>query len=210
MRKIKLAALISGRGSTLKNLIDRVDEGSLDVSIKIVISSNSKAFGLNHAKDSGIDTSVISPQDFNGTMEFSDALTEELDKHSVDLVLLAGFSHFFHISDKYKGKVMNIHPGLIPSFCGRGYYGIHVHKAVLDYGAKISGCTVHFADNKYDNGPIILQRTVPVMENDTPDTLAERVAQEEHLAYPEAIKLFADGKLKIIGRKVKIGENDID
>jgi len=112
--------------------------------------------------------------------------------------------HFFKIPDKYFGKVMNIHPGLIPSFCGKGYYGHHVHKAVIESGVKVSGSTVHFVDNEYDHGPIIIQRVVPVNGNDTPDTLEQRVFKEECIAYPEAIRLFAEGRLRIEGRKVRV------
>jgi folate-dependent phosphoribosylglycinamide formyltransferase PurN len=117
---------------------------------------------------------------------------------------MAGFNCLYEIPDKYMGKVMNIHPALIPSFCGRDYWGEKVHQAALDYGVKVSGCTVHFADNDYDNGPIILQRTVPVVEGDTPKSLAERVFEEECRAYPDAIRLFQQGRLKIEGRKVTI------
>ncbi len=204
--KIKLATLISGGGTTLQNLIDRIEDGSLDASIDLTISSSANAPGLQRAKKRGITTCAINPSDFDGTEEFSSAITKQLDRQPIDLILLAGFLHFYRIPDKYIGKVMNIHPSLIPSFCGKGNYGKIAHKAALDYGAKISGCTVHFADNQYDNGPIILQRAVPVMENDTPETLAERVFNEERIAYPEAVRLFAEGKLKIEGRRVRILE----
>lgn len=204
-KKISLAVLISGSGTTLKNFIDKIDEGVLDASIKIVISSNPNAYGLNYAKDNKIDTDVINPKDFNGKFEFSQAITNEIDKYSIDLILLAGFSHLFHIPDKYIGKVMNIHPSLIPGFCGKGFFGHHVHEAVIKSNVKISGCTVHFADNEYDHGPVVLQRQVCVKNDDTPDTLASKVGNEERIAYPEAIKLFAEGKLKIVGGTVKIG-----
>ena len=128
-------------------------------------------------------------------MDFSLAITEVVDKYHVELIILAGFSHFFHIPEKYSGKTMNIHPSLIPAFSGKGFYGKHVHKAVLKSKVKFSGCTVHFADNEYDHGPIILQRRVDVIKNDTPETLAKRVAIEECIAYPEAINLFASGQL---------------
>lgn len=202
--RINLALLISGNGRTLQNFIDRIEGEDINANIQIVISSNPDAYGLTRAKKYGIETNVINPCDFNGTKEFSHAITAELDKYLINLILLAGFSHFYHIPEKYIGRVMNIHPSLIPSFCGKGYYGHLVHEAVIDYGAKISGCTVHFADNHYDNGPVILQRPVQVMENDTPETLAERVFQEECIAYPEAVRLFTDGRLKIVGRKVKV------
>lgn len=202
--KINLALLISGSGRTLQNFIDKIGNGYINANIKLVISSNPSAYGVERAKKHDIETVIINPNDFNGTKMFSQAITTVLEKRYVDLILLAGFSHFYNIPDKYSGKVMNIHPSLIPSFCGKGFYGHLVHKAVIEYGVKISGCTAHFADNKYDNGPIILQRTVQVMEDDTPETLAEKVFKEECIAYPEAVRLFADGELKIVGRKVMI------
>ncbi|KKM14228.1 hypothetical protein LCGC14_1708210, partial [marine sediment metagenome] len=142
--------------------------------------------------------------DYDSSEIFSNAMIKEIEKYPIDLIILAGFMHLLRIPDKYSEKVMNIHPGLIPSFCGKGYYGHHVHKAVIESGIKVSGCTVHFVDNEYDHGPIIMQRTVPVYEDDTPDTLAQRVFKEECIAYPEAINLFAEGRLKIEGRRVKI------
>ncbi|MGR3178457.1 MAG: phosphoribosylglycinamide formyltransferase, partial [Candidatus Anammoxibacter sp.] len=186
--KINLAFLITGSGTTLQNFIDKIDKGDINANIQIVISSRSNAYGLERAVKSGIGTTVIDPKDFNEPGKFSQAITSVLDENHIDLVLLAGFSHFFYIHAKYVGKVINIHPSLIPSFCGKGFYGRLVHKAVIDYGAKVSGCTVHFADNQYDTGPVILQRTVDVKENDTPETLAERVFEEECIAYPEAVR----------------------
>lgn len=202
--RAELAVLISGEGRTLQNLIDKIKDGSLNAAIKIVISSNPNAYGLYRAQKNGIQTLVINPCDFTETKGFSHAITTELEKYRLDLILLAGFIHFYCLPDKYLGKVMNIHPSLLPSFCGKGLYGHNVHKAVIDRGVKVSGCTVHFADNHYDNGPIILQRVVQVMDDDTCETLAERVFKEECIAFPEAIRLFTDGRLKIVGRKVEI------
>lgn len=201
---IGLAVLISGEGRTLQNLIDRIADGSCNATIKVVISSNPNAYGLERAKRHGIQTAVISPRAFGEAKRFSYMITAELDKYAVDLILLAGLIHFYHIPRKYIGRVMNIHPGLIPAFCGKGLYGHLVHEAVIAHGVKVSGCTVHFANNQYDSGPIILQRVVQVLDDDTPETLAERVFKEECIAYPEAIRLFAEGRLKIVGRKVKI------
>jgi len=133
---------------------------------------------------------------------FSEKLVEVLDQHCPDLIAMAGFMCYWEIPEKYAGKVMNIHPALIPAFCGDGLYGHYVHEAVIEYGAKFSGCTVHFADNQYDHGPIILQRVVEVKDDDTPDSLADRVFKEECIAYPEAIQLFAEGRLKIKSRRV--------
>jgi folate-dependent phosphoribosylglycinamide formyltransferase PurN len=136
--------------------------------------------------------------------EFSRRIFDLCRQAQADLVCMAGFLQLITIPEDFLGRVMNIHPALIPAFCGQGYYGHHVHEAVLAYGAKITGCTVHFADNEYDHGPIILQRAVPVLDDDTPDTLAGRVFEQECEAYPEAICLFAEGRLKIGDRRVRI------
>ena len=204
VKKINLGVLISGSGNTLQNFVDQIEVGKLNATIQIVISSKPNVTGLDRARKHNLRTAVIPYSDYNDVDVFSRAITAELDKYPIDLVTLAGFVHFYKIPEKYKGKVMNIHPGLIPAFCGHNYYGKKVHEAVINYGVKVSGCTVHFADNIYDNGPIIIQRTVPVLDDDTPDTLAARVFKEECEAYPEAIRHFAAGRLKIEGRKVRI------
>lgn len=207
LRPLNLGVLISGGGRTLQNLIDRIDDGSLNARILIVISSNPEAFGLERAKKHKIPSVVIDRRNFKGESAlggFSQAITEELGKHELDLIILAGFNCLYHIPQRYEGKVMNIHPALIPAFCGRGYYGEKVHQAVLESGVRVTGCTVHFADNRYDHGPVVLQRTVPVLKGDTPESLAERVFKEECIAYPEAIRLFQEGRLKIEGHRVRI------
>ncbi|MGR3295442.1 MAG: phosphoribosylglycinamide formyltransferase [Candidatus Bathyanammoxibius sp.] len=201
---IHLAVLLSGTGRTLQNLVTKIEEGLLDARIEVVVSNRGDAYGLQRARDHGIPTVVVERKSYKDVKEFSNEITARLNKHTVDLIIMAGFNCLYEIPDKYMGKVMNIHPALIPSFCGRDYWGEKVHQAALDYGVKISGCTVHFADNDYDNGPIILQRTVPVVEGDTPKSLAERVFEEECRAYPDAIRLFQQGRLKIEGRKVTI------
>jgi formyltetrahydrofolate-dependent phosphoribosylglycinamide formyltransferase len=203
-KTINLAVLISGGGKTLQNLIDKIDDKTLNAKIQIVISSSPDAYGLKRAKKNNIRATAVKYSHYNSSEVFSNAIIKEIEKYPIDLIILAGFMHLLRIPDKYSEKVMNIHPGLIPSFCGKGYYGHHVHKAVIESGIKVSGCTVHFVDNEYDHGPIIMQRTVPVYEDDTPDTLAQRVFKEECIAYPEAINLFAEGRLKIEGRRVKI------
>ena len=204
IKKINLGVLISGSGNTLQNFIDQIEQGKLIATIQITISSKPNAAGMDKARKHGIPTAVVPYSNYKNVDAFSQAITAELDKYPIDLITLAGFVHFYKIPEKYKGKVMNIHPGLIPAFCGHHYYGNKVHEAVINYGAKVSGCTVHFADNVYDNGPIIIQRTVPVLEDDTPESLAARVFREECEAYPEAIRLFAAGLLKIEGRKARI------
>ncbi len=203
-KKISLGVLISGSGTTLQNFIDQIETGKLNASIQVVISSKPDAAGMGRAIRHNIPTVVVPYTNHKNIDSFSSAITSELEKYPIDLITLAGFLHLYKISEKYKGMVMNVHPGLIPAFCGHHYYGHKVHEAVINYGAKVSGCTVHFADNEYDKGPIIIQRAVPVLDDDTSDTLAARVFKEECEAYPEAIRLFAAGRLKIEGRKVRI------
>ncbi len=203
-KTINLAVLITGSGKTLQNLIDKIDDNTLNAKIQVVISSSPDAYGIKRAEQNNIPVTIAKYSDYDSSEVFSNAIIKDIEKYPIDLIILAGFMHLLRIPDKYSEKVMNIHPGLIPSFCGKGYYGHHVHKAVIESGIKVSGCTVHFVDNEYDHGPIIIQRTVPVYEDDTPDTLAQRVFKEECIAYPEAIHLFAEGRLKIEGRRVKI------
>jgi len=204
MATIRLAVFLSGNGTTLQNLIDRAADGRLPAQVVLVASNKADAFGLVRAEKAGIPTSVIERKDFATREEFSRRLFDLCREHKADLVCLAGFLQLIHIPDDYEGRVMNIHPALVPSFCGQGYYGHHVHEAVLASGAKITGCTVHFCDNQYDHGPIILQRAVEVSGDDTAESLAARVFEQECEAYPEAIRLFAEGRLQIEGRRVRI------
>ena len=201
---IRLAVLISGGGTTLQNLIDRIAAGELDAKIEVVISSSPKAYGLERAKRAGIPTRVVRTKDYPMLSEFADVNWNIIRKHKTDLVCFGGYLKLLPIPEDYPWKVMNIHPALIPAFCGEGFYGHTVHQAVIDYGCKVSGCTVHFVDNVYDNGPIILQRTTPVLEDDDADTLAARVFEQECIAYPEAIRLFAAGRLRVEGRRVRM------
>ena len=201
---LNLAILISGGGTTLQNLIDGINDKTLNANIQIVISTAPDTHGIKRAEQNSIPVAIVQRKGFDDSDNFSNTIINEIEKYSVDLIILAGFLHLFKIPDKYTGKVMNIHPGLIPSFCGKGYYGHHVHEAVIESGVKVSGCTVHFVDNEYDCGPIIIQRVVQVHEDDSPETLAQRVFKEECIAYPEAINLFAEGRLEIEERKVRI------
>jgi formyltetrahydrofolate-dependent phosphoribosylglycinamide formyltransferase len=203
-KTLNLAVLISGSGTTLQNLIDKIDDKTLNARIQIVISSSPDAYGIKRAEQNNIPVAIVQHKGYYNSEIFSNTIIKEIEKYPVDLIILAGFLHLFKIPDKYAGKAMNIHPGLIPAFCGKGYYGHHVHKAVIESGVKVSGCTVHFVDNEYDCGPIIIQRVVQVHEDDSPETLAQRVFKEECIAYTEAINLFAEGRLKIEGRKVMI------
>jgi phosphoribosylglycinamide formyltransferase-1 len=203
---IRLAVLLSGGGTTLQNLLDQIADGRLQAQIVLVISNRPEAFGLTRANHAGVPAALVEMKDYSSREKFSQRLFDLCREARVELVCLAGFLQLIHIPDDFQGRVMNIHPALIPAFCGTGYYGHHVHEAALAYGVKISGCTVHFADNQYDHGPIILQRAVPVLDDDTPDSLAARVFAEECKAYPEAIRLFAGGRLRLEGRRVRISE----
>ena len=188
---IRLGVLISGSGRSLQNLIDRVADGSLSARIETVISSHPDVKGLDRARAAGIPASVVHYRDYKDVDAFSRAVTEALDRHPIDLVIMAGFLRRWIFPAAYEGRVLNIHPALLPKYGGKGYYGHHVHEAVLRAGEKESGCTVHFADHHYDRGPILVQKRVPVLPGDTPDTLAARVFEAECEAYPEAIRKVA-------------------
>ena len=201
---MRLAVLLSGSGTTLENILQRIEKGELNASVEIVIGTKESAYGLVRARKRDIPAEVVNPSDFGGADDFSRELAGVIDRYNADLVILAGFMFLFTIPERYEGRVMNIHPALIPAFSGKGYYGHHVHEAVLERGVKVTGCTVHFVDNVYDNGPIILQKTVEVKDDDTPGSLAERVQEAEREAYPEAIRLFSEGRLLIKNRRVRI------
>ena len=203
---IRLGVLISGSGRTLQNFLDLSEGGLLKAEVVKVISSRKDVYGLEMAKNHGVPTSVIRRRDFENTEQFSSAITAELKASGAELVAMAGFLCLYQIPADYAGRVMNIHPALLPSFGGEGFYGDRVHQAVLDYGCKVSGCTVHFADNHYDRGPIIIQKTVEVKDGDDAHRLADRVFERELEAYPESINLFAEGRLKLEGRRVRIPE----
>src|SRR5262245_49912741 len=202
--RLRLAALVSGNGTTLQNLLDRAADGRLPAQVVLVVSNNADAFALTRARRAGIATTAVNRKDAGSTAEFSRRIFHLCRGAKADLVCMAGFLQLLEIPDDYLGRVMNIHPALIPAFCGKGYYGQRVHEAALEAGVKVSGCTVHFADNQYDHGPIILQRTVPVHDEDSPDTLSARIFAQECEAYPEAIRLFAEDRLRMEGRRVRI------
>lgn len=199
---IRLGVLVSGGGTTLQNFLERIRDGRLDAKVAVVIASNEKAFGLERARRA--DIPAIAPPNKLSPRELGEFIFGQCRLHGCDLVCMAGFLKLIEIPSDFAGRVMNIHPALIPAFCGKGFHGHHVHEAVLERGAKLSGCTVHFADNQYDHGPIILQRAVPVLEDDTPDTLAARVFDAECDAYPDAISLFARHRLRIEGPRVRV------
>ena len=204
MKPYRIAVLISGGGTTLRNFVEKINAGRLPVEIALVVSSSPAARGLQIAADAGIPSAVVERKTFASQEEFSREIFDRCRRAKADLVAMAGFLKRVTIPDDFADRVVNIHPALVPAFCGQGFYGHHVHEAVLAYGAKLSGCTVHFADNQYDHGPVILQRAVPVLDDDTPDTLAARVFEAECEAYPEALRLLAEGRVAIKGRRVRI------
>jgi phosphoribosylglycinamide formyltransferase 1 len=187
----KLAVLLSGSGRTLQNLLDEIAAGRLDAAVQVVVASNSTAFGLERAKRAGIDTAIVRRRDFETLEAFGEAITAVLDRHPVDLVIGAGFTQRYLFPPKFKGRCLHIHPALLPRYGGQGMYGHYVHEAVIASGDAESGCTVFIADHEYDTGPIVLQKRVPVLPGDTPETLAERVFEAEKQAYPEAIREVA-------------------
>lgn len=203
-RRVRLAVLLSGSGTTLQNLIDRIADGRLAADIVVVIASRPDAGGLERARKAGIPALAVPRKQFADVDQFNDALHAALQRYEFDLIILAGFLSPFQLRNRYTGRVLNIHPALIPAFCGKGLYGEKVHRAVLEAGVKVSGCTIHFADDEYDHGPIVLQGAVPVLDDDTPQTLAARVHALENELYPQAIDLWREGRLEIAGRTVKI------
>ena len=200
-----VAVLISGGGTTLRNLLQKIAVGSLPVQIGLVVSSSPTAGGLHYAAEAQIPSLVIERKNFATAEAFSDANFAAIRQASAGLVVMGGYLKHLLIPPDFSGKVVNIHPALIPAFCGQGFYGRRVHEAVLEHGAKVSGCTVHFVDNEYDHGPIILQRVVPVLDDDTPETLAARVFAAECEALPEALKLIVSGQIRADGRRVRAG-----
>lgn len=204
VRPTSLAVLLSGTGTTLQNLIDRIAAGELPARIAVVVSSKPDAYGIVRAQKASIPVEVVNRKDFKDAMDFADAVNARLEKHDIDLIVLAGYNHLITLDKRRQIPAMNIHPALIPAFCGKGYYGDRVHKAVLKYGVRFTGVTVHFVDEEYDHGPVILQEPVEVRHGDTVDSLRSRVQQVEHRLYPTAIRLFAESRLKIEARKVII------
>jgi len=199
---LRLVTLISGGGTTLQNLIDQIAAGKLSAQIAGVVSSRADTFGLERARRAELATSVVEASPRRAT--FAEQVWAAVRDYTPDLVCFAGWLHLLPIPADFRHKVLNIHPSLLPAFGGNGMYGHHVHEAVLNYGAKVTGCTVHFADDTYDTGPILVQRCVPVKDGDNPDTLAARVFQAECEAYPEAIRLIAEGRVTVQGRRVAI------
>lgn len=205
---LNIGVMVSGNGTNLQAIIDSIASGYLpDCRIATVVSSKEGVYALERAKKNSIPVAVISKKDFGSAEEYDDALLAHMRAHNVELVVLAGFLSLLgkKFVDEYKNAIINVHPSLIPSFCGKGNYGIIPHQKALEYGVKITGATVHFVDPEYDSGPIIFQKAVEVSDDDTPETLQRKVMEQaEWILLPKAILLFSQGKLKVEGRKVRI------
>ncbi len=207
---IKLAVCVSGGGTNLQAIIDAIDSGKItNAQIEVVISNNAKAYALERARKHNIKAECISPKNYDSRENFNRALIEKLDQCQVDLVVLAGYLVVIppEMIQKYRNRIINIHPSLIPSFCGTGYYGLKVHEGALARGVKITGATCHFVDEGTDTGPIILQKAVEVEEDDTPETLQRRVMEQaEWIIMPQAIDMIANGRVSVVDGKVIIAK----
>ncbi|MDK2917649.1 MAG: phosphoribosylglycinamide formyltransferase 1 [Candidatus Petromonas sp.] len=206
MQPLKIAVLVSGRGSNLQTLIDNIEKTEINGKIEIVVSNKKDAYALERAKNHGIEGVYIGKGNYPENDKRNDKLIEVLKAKKIDLIVLAGYMSILDrkIIELFRNRIINIHPSLIPSFCGKGFYGSKVHKAVLDYGVKLTGATVHFVDEGTDTGPVILQKAVEVDFDDTVDTLAAKVLKIEHELLALAVKLFCEDRLEVVGRKVKI------
>lgn len=203
MSLLKIGVLASGRGSNFQSIMDEIESDQLKAEIVLLITDNPSAFAVERAKKHGVEYLVLQPKKYQSKDDYFMRIAAALKKKNVELVVLAGFMKIVGrpLIDAFRNRIMNIHPALLPSFPG-----LHGQKQALDYGARISGCTVHFVDEGMDTGPIIIQAAVPVFQNDTEETLSERILKQEHRIYPEAIRLFSEGKIRVEGRKVKIKE----
>jgi formyltetrahydrofolate-dependent phosphoribosylglycinamide formyltransferase len=196
-KRLRLGVMVSGGGTTMQNLAEVIARQELDAEIVVCIASNAKCFGCARAKRLGVPLEVITRKECGTVAQFSGRIIETLEKYGAELAVMAGYLSLWEIPKSWAGRVMNIHPALLPKFGGKGMHGAHVHAAVLAAGETESGCTVHFADNQYDHGTIIVQRKVPVVAGDTAESLAKRVFVEECVAYPEAIRRYMRGEAKL-------------
>lgn len=207
---LKIAVLVSGGGTNLQAIIDKIAEGVItNTEIAVVISNNKNAYALERAKQAGIEAVCVSPKDYENREQFNQEFLKTLDSYQVDLVVLAGFLVVISpaMIQKYENRIINIHPSLIPSFCGTGYYGLKVHEGALARGVKVTGATVHFVDEGTDTGPIILQKAVEVQNGDTPEILQRRVMEQaEWEILPRAIHLIANGKVTVKDKKAVVEE----
>ena len=205
---LRVGVMVSGGGTNLQAILDAIDNGIItNTEIEVVISNNKNAYALERAKNHRVEAVCVSPKDFATREEFNEALINKLDEYKLDLIVLAGCMVVLPetLIKKYPNKIINIHPALIPSFCGTGYYGLHVHEKVLERGVKLTGATVHFVDAGTDTGPIIMQKAVEVLDDDTPEVLQRRVMEQaEWKIMPEAINLIANGLVTVVDNKVKI------
>jgi len=201
---LPIAVLISGTGRSLQNLIDRIEAGRLRAEIRLVISSNPQAGGLQHARRTGIPAEVVERRRYDSQEAFGETIYSLVRNSGAELIVMAGFLKLLPVAADFRNRIINIHPALIPAFSGRGFYGSRVHQAAIDRGVKVSGCTVHFVDEQYDHGPILLQRTVAVQEDFDAETLAAAVFAAELEALPEAINLIADRRVQIEDRRVRV------
>lgn len=203
---IRLGVLISGGGTNLQAIIDHIDHGNIHGKIELIISNKRDAYGLIRGKEAGIESLYINPKDFENDEQYNLRLIREFKDRNVDMVVLAGYLKILsgEFIREFKNRIINIHPSLIPSFCGDGYYGEKVHRAVIDYGCKLTGATVHIVDEGTDTGPIILQRSVEVEEDETVQSLQGKVLKIEHQLLVKAIKLYCDNRISVEGRHVKI------
>lgn len=201
-----MGVLASGRGSNLRAIVEAIDQGRLNAQVRVVVSNKAQAGALDFARQRGVPAIFLSPEEYPSPETFDQKLLQVFEAHGVDFVALAGYLKLISpaMIARYRNRIVNIHPALLPSFGGKGMYGLRVHEAVLDYGCKVTGVTVHIVDEQYDHGPVVLQRCVEVRDDDTPETLAERVLRIEHQIYAEALQLFAEGRVKVVGRRVFI------
>jgi phosphoribosylglycinamide formyltransferase-1 len=206
----RIAVLLSGAGTSLENLLEQIDAGTVPGRVCVVVASKANAFGLERARRRGIPAVAVPRKEHPDAHAFNDAIHAALAPHEPDLVLLLGFLSPFETRGRYDGRALNVHPALIPAFSGRGFYGHRVHEAVLAAGVRVTGATVHFVDAEYDHGPIVLQEAVAVRDDDTPEALAARVQEVERRLVPEAVRLFAAGKLAIDGRRVVRACSEVD
>lgn len=200
MSSVRIGVLISGNGTNLQALIDSIESGKINGRICVVISDREDAYGLIRARKHGIEALFINKKDFINNSDFNKKILEELKKRGIQLLVLAGYLRILspEIIKEYRNRIINIHPALIPSFCGKGYYGERIHKAVLEYGVKVTGATVHFVDEGTDTGPIIFQKSIEVHNNDTVESLQKKVLEVEHTLLVKAVKMFCQGRLKVI------------
>jgi phosphoribosylglycinamide formyltransferase-1 len=205
---LRLALFASGGGTNVQAILDAVADGTLDADVRLLVSNTPGAGALRRAERAGVPTAVLDPDAHDGPTAFGEALLTVLGEHGADFVALAGYLRRIpsNVVEAFRGRITNVHPALLPAFGGAGMYGRRVHEAVLAYGAHWTGATVHLVDETYDTGPVVLQEPIPVLPSDTADTLAARVLRVEHALYPEALRLFAEGRVAVDGRRVSIAD----